>query len=290
MSSGVRWWRVTSSYGVTLFVTVVATLLWRASGRSWDGTRGALGLNAIMLVPGAVTLALSRFVFRAPLREAFALRRPSLRWLITASLLASALMLAALLVGSLFPRVIFSNELAGLEMLGMSPAETSAMRARLPNNPSGAVVALVIQGLVAGPTLCLLGAMGEELAWRGFFHAELAPLGFWRRSTLLGLLWGAWHLPLVLQGYAYPHHPWLGSGLILGLTQVLAPIYARLRDRSSSVLVPAIFHGTCSASGIVAAAFLGGGSELSTSFTGAAGLLASSVVGSVFLWVTRTRR
>lgn len=103
-------------------------------------------------------------------------------------------------------------------------------------------------------------------------------------------MWGGWHLPVVLQGYAYPAHPWLGSVLLLALTQALAPIYARLRERSDSVLVPAVFHGTCGGTGAVAAAFVRGGDELTIGFTGLVGVLASALVAVTFLALTARRR
>ena len=279
----IRWRRVTLFYVVTSALTLTAACALHAAHVAWQGTGGALALNALMLLPGLVALSLQRFVFRQPLRASLGLRRPNVRWLAIAWLLAATIMLLALFVALPLPKVTFSNELAGLEALGMSRAEIAALRARLPASPPAAVAALTLQGLLLGPTACLLGGLGEELGWRGFLHAELAPLGFWSKSALIGLLWGAWHLPLVFQGYAYPNHPWVGAVLLLGLTQLLAPIYTRLRERSESVLVPAVFHGTCSASGVVAVAFTVGGGELSTGFTGLAGLIATTAVGAVFL-------
>jgi len=112
-------------------------------------------------------------------------------------------------------------------------------------------------------------------------HRELAPLGNTARSALTALLWGAWHLPAVFQGYAYPEHPVLGSFVLLALTLVLAPIYAWLRERSGSIFVPAVFHGTCSGTGVVAIAFVSGGSELLSGFTGVAGLVSAAVACAV---------
>jgi len=260
----VRWRRVGLHFGLTLSLTAAATFGWKQVQGSWQGTGAMVFLNLLMLVPGMVALVLQRFVFGEPLRETLALRRPTWRWLATAWLLAPGLMLLTLGMGMLLPGV------------GVSAAGTPA-----------ALGVLLLQALLLGPTACLLGGLGEELGWRGFLHSELGPLGFWARSALVGLFWGVWHLPATLQGYAYPQHPWVGSLLLLGLTQLLAPIYARLRDRSGSVFVPAIFHGTCSASSLIAMSFVNGGGELLTGFTGVAGLLATACVCAVFLAATR---
>ncbi len=286
----VRWRRVGLHFGLTLALTGGATLGWRYAHGGWQGPRAMVFLNLTMLVPGLVALVLQRFVFGEPIRETLALRWPKPRWLLTAWLLAPALMLLALAIGVLLPGTSFASDMAGVGALGLSREQIVATRARLPEAVPLALGVLLMQGLLVGPTACLLGGLGEELGWRGFLHTELKPLGFRAQSALVGLLWGIWHLPATLQGYAYPQHPFVGSLLLLGLTQILAPIYGRLRDRSGSVLVPAVFHGTCSASGLVALSFVNGGGELLTGFTGAAGLIAGVCVGAPFLAMTRGER
>jgi len=279
----VRWRRVIAFYGLTLTLTMAATAGWTATGGTLRGTTGTLVLNLCMLLPGLVALALQRWAFREPVGVAFAVRRPSVSWLIVAWLLAAGIMLLALGVGVLMPGASFSSNMEGLARLGMSFEQVAAMRDKLPASSVGAVLVVLLQGLFLGPTLLLVGALGEELGWRGLLHRELAPLGPSPRSVLTGLLWGVWHLPAAFQGYAYPQHPLLGSLVLLGLTQVLALLYAWLRERSGSIFVPAVFHGTCSGTSLVAIAFVSGGDELLTGFTGVAGAL-SAAAGCSIAW------
>jgi membrane protease YdiL (CAAX protease family) len=104
-------------------------------------------------------------------------------------------------------------------------------------------------GLLAGATVCLPGALGEELGWRGLLRTELEPLGFWRSSLVVGLLWAGWHLPAVFLGG-------LAGGTIvgaLGLTLLLllaTPIAMALCRRGGSVLPAALMHS--SGSGMLA--------------------------------------
>ncbi len=274
----VRWRRVLAYEGLTLALTAAAILGWTHTGGTLSGTAGLVVLNLSMLIPGLVALVLVAAVFREPVLGALAIRRPSGRWLLVAWLLAATLMLLSLGVGLTMPGAGFAPDLAGLASVGMQPAEIHALAGKLPQSSAGKVLGLLAQGLLTGPTVLIVSALGEELGWRGFLHRELEPLGRWPRPALTGLLWGLWHLPAVTQGYAYPNHPLLGGVLLLALTQALAPIYAWLRDRSGSIFVPAVFHGTCSGTSAVAIAFVRGGDELSSGFTGVAGLIAATAV------------
>lgn len=286
----IRWTRVTRFYSITLLVTAAFVAAFRVRGGVWQSPFGTLVMNLCMLIPGTVACLLLRVVFGERLAPALGWRRPGWRWLFVAWGLAALVMVLSLALALALPGVRYSPELEGLATFGATPADVAALRTRVAGVPGGAFVALLAQGLLLGPTLSLVGGLGEELGWRGFLHRELEPLDFWQRSLLTGLLWGIWHLPAVLLGYGYPRHPFLGSALLLGLTQILAPIYGRLRERSGSVFVPAVFHGTSSATSVVAVAFVAGGSELATGFTGLAGLAASALVGGLFLFATRTPR
>jgi membrane protease YdiL (CAAX protease family) len=236
-----------------------------------------------------VALALLQSEVGESPRIALAIRRPGIRWLAVAWLLAAGIMLLTLALGVAMPGASFSTQMEGLASLGMSSEEIQSLRGRLPASSAGAVVAALLQGLLLGPTVLLVGALGEELGWRGWLHRELAPLGQLPRAVLTGLLWGAWHLPAVFLGYAYPKHPVLGAMVLLSLTQLLAPIYAWLRERSGSIFVPAVFHGACSGTSMVAIAFVRGSDELRSGFTGLAGLPATAAVCAFALASLTTR-
>lgn len=60
-----------------------------------------------------------------------------------------------------------------------------------------AVVAMPLGGLAV--------TFGEEYGWRGFLQDELAGIGLRRSALLIGLIWGVWHIPILLTGvHTYP--------------------------------------------------------------------------------------
>lgn len=108
--------------------------------------------------------------------------------------------------------------------------------------------ALIVQGLLAGATINLLFALGEELMWRGYLWERTRELGFWPASLYIGAVWGAWHAPLVFfLGYNYPTHRFLGVFFMVIFTVLLTPWMLFLRERGGAVAVPALFHGTVNA-------------------------------------------
>jgi len=150
----------------------------------------------------------------------------------------------------------------------------------------GPMLALALFGVafVTGPTINGFAAFGEEFAWRGFLQKELAPLGFWRSSLLIGLLWGPWHLPLVIGGYNYPGAPVLGIAMMTVFTVVWSPLLAYLVVWGRSVLPAAMAHGTINAVGGITLVFLDGGSRFLSGMMGLVGILLAAGTCGVLRW------
>lgn len=109
-------------------------------------------------------------------------------------------------------------------------------------------VALLLVLLGFAPIINALFAFGEEFGWRGYLLPGLVPLGGLRAALLVGVIWGIWHAPLiVLDGYNFPGHPWLGVIAMVVWTMPASVILSWLRFRSGSVWPPAIAHGALNA-------------------------------------------
>jgi membrane protease YdiL (CAAX protease family) len=99
-----------------------------------------------------------------------------------------------------------------------------------------------VQSVLLAPILAIVIAFGEEYGWRGYLQSELLKLGRVRGVLLLGVIWGAWHWPIILMGYNYPGHPLLGVLLMTLYTTGLAVVLGYAVLRSGSVLLAAYLH------------------------------------------------
>jgi membrane protease YdiL (CAAX protease family) len=103
--------------------------------------------------------------------------------------------------------------------------------------------AAAVQSVLLAPLLAIVITFGEEFGWRGYLQTELFKLGRRRGVLLLGVIWGAWHWPIILMGFNYPGHPLLGVLLMTLYTTGLAIVLGYAVLRSGSVLLSAYLHG-----------------------------------------------
>jgi membrane protease YdiL (CAAX protease family) len=109
-------------------------------------------------------------------------------------------------------------------------------------SPNALLVLGALQSVVLLPILAIVIAFGEEYGWRGYLQSELFKMGRVRGVLLLGVIWGAWHWPLILMGYNYPGYPLLGLVLMALYTTGLAIVLGYAVLRSGSVLLAAYLH------------------------------------------------
>ncbi len=91
----------------------------------------------------------------------------------------------------------------------------------------------------------------------------------------------------MLQGYGYPTHPLVGTAVGLVFVMLFSPLMTFVRDRSGSVLGPAILHGTADGCVLLTLALVRGGSDLRT---GWGSLATVPVLAAVNLAIARAVR
>ena len=145
----------------------------------------------------------------------------------------------------------------------------------------------LIGGVVAGSTLNLPFTLGEELGWRGLLLKETQMLGFWKSNVLIGAIWGAWHMPIILMGHNFPKYPVQGVFMMIAFCISLSFMFSILRLRAKSVFAPAAFHGMINAGGSLTILFVTNANELIGSIAGLAGIIAATVITSVYLLIDK---
>lgn len=108
----------------------------------------------------------------------------------------------------------------------------------------GMLAITLFSGLYAGITINGIFAFGEEIAWRGYLLKLLKGKKFMTTALLTGTIWGLWHAPIILNGHNYPQHPVIGVLMMIVFCVLLTPMLMYFRQKSGSVIVPAIMHGT----------------------------------------------
>jgi membrane protease YdiL (CAAX protease family) len=68
-----------------------------------------------------------------------------------------------------------------------------------------ALVGFFALAVIGSPLGGLAATFGEEYGWRAFLQRELSAVGLRKGSLLVGLVWGTWHIPIILSGaHTYP--------------------------------------------------------------------------------------
>lgn len=222
---------------------------------------------AMILGPGVAGILLTGFLYgRAGLREFLSglLKwRVGARWyavaLLTAPLVFMTVLLALSLVSSAYlPRIFTASDKSALLLMGIAV------------------------GLMAG--------IFEELGWTGFAIPRLlARHGILATGLIVGVLWGAWHLPVnfwasgITAGELSPAvfaPVWL-LGILVGSLVAYRVLMVWVYERTGSLLVAMLMHVSLAAFTFILTPPLGGAPYWIIGFALAAALWV--IVAAVFL-------
>lgn len=277
--------------GVFLAITFVASwsiaATFFALGRPWEGALAQAVGMLFMMPPAFAALIVKGPMARAPVLEHLGLSLRPNRWWLVSWLIPPFIVMVTLGLSHLMPgaTVAFGVEPFLDHWRELVPAEHFEQFEGEVRDGGGMdpLLRMGLQAMVAGVTINAIVALGEELGWRGLLHHDIR-LGFWRKSAVIGAIWGLWHAPLIALGHNYPEHPGLGVPMMILWTVAVSPIFAYVRERSGSVVAAGILHGTLNALAGIPLIATRGGSDLLTGLTGLAGLAAIGLVVGL-LWV-----
>lgn len=277
---------------LTFFFSWIILPIYFALGGKFNTPYTLPVLLLYMFVPMTMAIIVQKLIYREPLRAPLGISFKWNRWFFLAWFLPPLLAIAAMGVNLLFPGISFSLEMEGMyQRFGsaLTSEQLQQMRDSAATLPIHPFWLTLIQGLIAGITINAVAGFGEELGWRGLLQRETSHLGFWKSSALVGIIWGVWHAPIILQGYNYPEHPQLGVLMMTIFTTLFAPLIAFARIKGKSVIAAAIMHGSLNGTAGLAFLLVYGGNDLTNGVLGLAGFIVLALANLIlFAWIRRT--
>ena len=229
-------------------------LAWALQGAAIVFARGgqAHAFQLVLLVSMYAPFA-AALLAKIPLRDmGWSLRlRGKWRWVLAAWLgFAVTAVLGAALYYLLFPAALdLSGEMLRTQLgeAGLRQLEAQGMSLQT------LMVVQIVQALTYAPLINTLAALGEEVGWRGAMYPLLKErLGTAKGRALGGVIWGAWHWPvMILAGYNYGTAYWgapvLGPLLFCVVCVALGAVIDFLYEKTGCIWVPALAHGAFNA-------------------------------------------
>ena len=224
-----------------------------------------------MLIP-LLAVVFTQLIFKEPVFKGLGISFKINRWWWIGWLLMPVIAMATLGITLLMPGAQWTPD---GEMVKQS----------MQNMPEGIGVwgligITLLSGLFAGATINAFFAFGEEIAWRGFLMKEFKGKKFLSAVLWIGVIWGFWHSPLILNGHNYPQHPVAGAFMMVILCILLTTMLMYFRKKSGSVIVAAIMHGTMNAVAGVSAIVVTPANDLLYGAAGLAGMIVLLVVNA----------
>lgn len=141
--------------------------------------------------------------------------------------------------------------------------------------------------LTVGIAFSIIAYLGEELGWRALMYPQLIKLGLTKGLIIGGIIWGLWHLPLILMGHNYPNHPIIGNIMMILMCIPMGIILYYAYIKSGNIFVPAIMHSILNQFSSTITTFSIKTSEFSPLLYGSTGLVGIVILSLVALFLIK---
>jgi len=246
-------------------------------------------LGVYMFIPLIVSVILQKLVYKEPLKE-IGFKFKWSPWYLFAVFTPIAISFLSSASALIFPWISFTPDMSGMidrykDML--SPEQIAEMQKQLAEAGPSVLIMSIVQMIVAAVTINAVFALGEEAGWRGFFLKNLQSMPFYKKSALIGAVWGFWHLPVIIQGYNYPQHPIAGVFMMIIFCVLYSPIFTYTVEKTGSVFSAAVLHGAINASAGAAVMYIKGGSDLTAGVMAASGFIVLILANTILYFYDR---
>ena len=227
-------------------------------------------LSAVAMFIPVLAVIFTQVIFKEPVLRGVGLSFKINRWWVIGWLLIPVIALAIVGMTLLMPGAKWTPDNDTMKMALQAMPEGFGVW--------GFIGVTMLSGLLSGVTINAVFALGEEIAWRGFLLNMFSGKKFWKVALCTGIIWGLWHAPIILNGHNYPQHPVVGVFLMVVFCVLMTPILMYFRQKSGSVIVPAIMHGTFNAVAGLPLMIITPANDLLYGATGLAGMIVLLIV------------
>jgi uncharacterized protein len=241
------YWFLVLAFGIAWLMTVPMWLSGQGTDSPW-----ALPLTAMNFAPAIATFVVVRWI--SPLQGVR--KATGLQVGVWGSRLGPyylfgwlgfiAFAIAAPFVGHLFG--LFSMDLSDFSGYRESLESMPGGKQFMALGPIQMVVLVALLFLPFQALLLTPFTFGEEWGWRGYLLPRLLSLGQWPAFLISGAIWGLWHAPLILLGFNYPGHPYLGVLLMVIYCVIVGTILGWTRLVTGSIWPAVLGHASINAS------------------------------------------
>ena len=234
-------------------------------------------LSAGAMFTPLFSVIITQLIFKEPVLKGLDISFKVNRWWIVGWLLIPVIAFATIGATLLMPGAVWCTD-------------NEILQTALNSMPAGfgvweIIAVLITGGLFVGVTVNALCAFGEEVAWRGFLIKLFSGKRFLSVAFWIGIIWGFWHAPIILNGHNYPQHPVVGVFMMVVLCLLITPIFLYFRQKGRSVMLPAIMHGTYNAVIGISAIVVPSANDLLYGGCGLAGMIVLLLVNvGIFLY------
>jgi uncharacterized protein len=154
----------------------------------------------------------------------------------------------AIVLALIFPIVVglISYSIAWTTGLVHFNPQPIALATRFVGGAASPLVVFIINLAVATTIVTIFSvrtAAGEEIGWRGYMLTRLIDAGLPKPVLLSGVIWGLWHVPLILGGvYLAGPPPVVSASLWMVTATAFSFVFARLRLATGSVWPAITLH------------------------------------------------